>query len=439
MNKVGITGVKEHTECGVPFLLGFCMMLKKSMLDEIGLFDEQFKVGTMEDVDICFRARKAGYETKVVPMHILHHGEHTVHHLPEGRDFFEKKYHENQNLLYEKWNLPRKVTVDICTRNRPGSLAQVLQAVLMQTYKVHEIVINDDADPKGRQLLNKDPILSHLLNLAQSQGIQWHILFGDGQGQVAGHKRTLRVATGGFVWRLDDDNVPEPNCLQILMSRMKPDVGAVGGVVLEPGRVRASSVASNRIEDVYMGLNQQWFTGKETQEVDHLYSTFVYRKTADYYPDNLSRVGHREETIMTHRMKRAGWKLLFEPAAITWHCRVPSGGIRDGRMEMFNRDEQVFAGLLKEWGVTPNSYKVVTLDNGLGDHYAFRTALPSLLLKHPKMIVACCYPKVFEGYPIKTCSIGEAKMAGWSDNVYRFMNDNKWKRNLVEAYETYYS
>jgi glycosyltransferase involved in cell wall biosynthesis len=438
-NKVGIVGVKEHIECGVPFLLGFCLMMKKSMLDEIGLLDERFKVGSMEDVDICFRAKLAGYETRKKEINIQHIPEATVHHLPQGRQFWEDRYHKNQALLVEKWNLKRRVTVDICTRNRFSSLGQVLQAVLMQTYKVDEIIINDDADPQGRPELHKDPNLALWLAMALNRGIQWHILYGDASGQVAGHKRALKFSSSEYIWRLDDDNIPEPRCLEILMSRMRPDIGAVGGVVIEPNKVITSSVASNKIEDIYVGLNQQWFASKTGGEVDHLYSTFLYRKTEDFYPDNLSRIGHREETIMTHRMKRAGWKLYFEPAAITWHMRIPTGGIRDGRMEMFNHDEQIFAGLLRDWGVKPNSYKIVTLDNGLGDHYAFKTVLPSLLLKYPKMIIACCYPQVFDGFDVRLCSIGEAKMAGWGDNIYGFMNQNHWKGSLTEAYEAYYS
>lgn len=38
-----------------------------------------------------------------------------------------------------------------------------------------------------------------------------------------------------FVWRVDDDNVAEDNVLEILYSKMGPDVGAVGGAVLVPG------------------------------------------------------------------------------------------------------------------------------------------------------------------------------------------------------------
>lgn len=43
-----------------PRLTGFCLLVKKSVLDEIGLFDERFGLGNFEDDDLCLRARMKG-------------------------------------------------------------------------------------------------------------------------------------------------------------------------------------------------------------------------------------------------------------------------------------------------------------------------------------------------------------------------------------------
>jgi glycosyltransferase involved in cell wall biosynthesis len=264
------------------------------------------------------------------------------------------------------------------------------------------------------------------------------VIFGEGRGQVEGHRTALKEAKGEFIWRLDDDNVPEPDVLEKLMKNFEPDVGAVGGLVLDPGKVSTSSIASNKIEDIYLGLNVQWFRQDRKIEVDHLYSTFVYRKDQDYYPTGLSRVGHREETIMTYRMRRQGWRLIVDPGAITWHLRGPTGGIRGEKGDFWAKDEQIFSQMLIDWGVRPTIYKTITLDNGIGDHYAFRKVLPKILSRYPNFILACCYPDVFSSFPVRIVSIGEARAAGWGDNIYRFMVENNWKGNIVEAYEKYY-
>jgi GT2 family glycosyltransferase/glycosyltransferase involved in cell wall biosynthesis len=49
-----------------PFLNGFCLLIKRSVLDDIGFFDEEsFGKGYGEENDYCIRARKAGWELAV--------------------------------------------------------------------------------------------------------------------------------------------------------------------------------------------------------------------------------------------------------------------------------------------------------------------------------------------------------------------------------------
>ncbi len=45
---------------------GFCMLLRASCVNEIGVFDERFG-SYVEDVDLCYRARRHGWKVGVVP------------------------------------------------------------------------------------------------------------------------------------------------------------------------------------------------------------------------------------------------------------------------------------------------------------------------------------------------------------------------------------
>jgi len=331
------------------------------------------------------------------------------------------------------------VTAVVCTHNRyDTTLALCLQAIAMQTYPVKALWIYDDSDKKI-DLREKEPY-KQLFILLQQKGIAWEVVYGNGQGQVRGHKLSLKECKTDIIWRLDDDTLPEPGCLESLMEVMDEDVGAAGGLVLDVAHQSPSKMASSRIDDIYLGLNQQWFRHSgEPYEVDHLYSTFVYKRGEDYYPSNLSRVGHREETIFTYRIKKSGKRVLVVPKAITWHLKANSGGIRDGQQAMWQQDEAVFSELMKDWGVTPREHKVITLDNGLGDHYAFKTILPRLIDKFAdNLTLACCYPDVFRDFDINIISIGEAYGGGHRDGVYKWMVENNHKGNLVEAYEKIY-
>jgi hypothetical protein len=42
-------------------LVGFCLLFKRELVDQIGLLDEQFGIGNFEDDDYCRRAVEAGY------------------------------------------------------------------------------------------------------------------------------------------------------------------------------------------------------------------------------------------------------------------------------------------------------------------------------------------------------------------------------------------
>lgn len=330
-----------------------------------------------------------------------------------------------------------EVTAVISTKDRYASLANCLVAVASQTYRPKEVIIYDDGEQRD---LREDQIFHNIFSMLNAKDIAWRVLFGEKRGQVHNHQRSLKDAETEWIWRLDDDNVPESDVLSKLVAKIGDNVGAVGGLVLDPKAPLASSgTASNKIEDIYLGLNIQWFRNSGVKEVDHLYSTFLFRKEAAEhgYCTELSPVGHREETIFTYEMKRKGWDLIVTTDAITWHLRSGKGGIRSYDQKFFwEHDEEIFSKRLARWGVKPSRYKMVVLDSGLGDHLVFKTLIPELKAKYDKLIVANCYPKIFKDEGITMISIAEAKTILDVDehNVYKFMHDRNWTGSLVDAY-----
>jgi len=288
--------------------------------------------------------------------------------------------------------------------------------------------------------------------MLMARGTQWFHLPGGRVGQVRNHQTALDQADTTFVWRLDDDNAPDPDCLENLLQAMEdPQVGAVGGLVHDPKSVSPRpSFITGKIEDILNPFNLQWYqwTGP-SEEVDHLYSTFLYRveagRKAGGYSRVLSPVGHREETMFSHGIKRSGYKLLVTPDALTWHFREGKGGIRsytDG--SLWARDEQVFMTKLAEWGVTPREYKFVVLNNGLGDHFMFKSILPELLAKNTgkRIVISNCYPEVFKGVEgVTLASIADAQAAfGSLDqwDIYRYGEAHQWKKPLADAFRAMY-
>ena len=338
------------------------------------------------------------------------------------------------------------VTAIVSTKNRYfTTLPNLLISIALQTVKPKALIIYDDGDHKD---LRNESVYQNIFMMLQQNGISWKVEFGAGIGQVANHNKSIEDAETEWIWRVDDDNVAEPDCLARLFSNVAEGVGAVGGLVLDPkfNYQSFNKLASNKIEDIYKGLNIQWYKWNGITEVDHLYSTFIFRKEAAKqiggYCKALSMVGHREETIFTYSLKRAGWKIIVDSSAVTWHMRDSQGGIRSGsRQEMWHQDEAIFRALLDEWEVVPMEIKLCVLDSGIGDHFVFSKVLPDLKKKHPGLVLAVCYPEVFaEHKDLVLLSIADAQqMVDITEhNVYKYMWDRKWDKSIEEAYREMY-
>lgn len=337
------------------------------------------------------------------------------------------------------------VTAVICTRDRyDTTLPLTISAIANQTVKPKHLLIYEDGEHND---LTKIPMYAALLKMLNEKGISWDVKYGNHNGQVENHNYSIMNSNTEFLWRVDDDEIPEPNVLELLLNVCKDKtVGAVGGLVIDPNNnFSNSNLASNKIEDIHLGLNEQWFNDnkKGLHEVDHLYSSFLYRKSASSheYPKDLSRVGHREETIFTYEMKRSGWKIMIEPNCITWHLRNPEGGIRSESDEkLWHQDDEKFKERMALWKLEGKLTKLIVLDNGLGDHLAFKKILPDLQEIYDNIVLATCYPEVFEDCDVRQISIEEAKFIGNIDeySVYLWMEKNKWRGSIINAYRKMY-
>lgn len=62
-----------ETECETESVMGACLMIRKAVLDQVGLLDEVFFM-FYEEVELCWRIRRAGYAVRYVPRAgVVHH------------------------------------------------------------------------------------------------------------------------------------------------------------------------------------------------------------------------------------------------------------------------------------------------------------------------------------------------------------------------------
>ncbi|MDU4659531.1 MAG: glycosyltransferase, partial [Clostridium butyricum] len=92
-------------------LIGFAMMIKRGVLDKVGLLDERFTPGNFEDDDLSFRIILEGYKLLLCKDSYIHHfGSTSFKEMPE-------KYNEllkiNSKKFREKWGFSSEYSTNI--------------------------------------------------------------------------------------------------------------------------------------------------------------------------------------------------------------------------------------------------------------------------------------------------------------------------------------
>jgi len=89
-------------------LVAFCMLIRRDVLNKIGIMDERFTPGNFEDDDLCMRIMEAGYKMMLCNDSFIHHF---------GSSSFSKDYTKfsnvlstNRKKLEDKWGFNSNVS-----------------------------------------------------------------------------------------------------------------------------------------------------------------------------------------------------------------------------------------------------------------------------------------------------------------------------------------
>ena len=336
------------------------------------------------------------------------------------------EYQGDAGLMLGKWS-KNDVLCFIPTKDRYFStLPLAIQGVINQSVKPDKLIIYDDSINKID--MRDNATYSILFDMLNRKGIEWEVVYGVGKGQHFGHQ-IANTSDYSLVWRLDDDNVPEDNVLEVLLSKLEIKVGAVAGKVLSPDYKNLPSDFVNSFI-----RNIQWYEFTGDREVEHLYSSFLYRSNLVSYELGLSKVAHREETIFTQRICDAGYSLIVTGDCTTWHYRNSEGGIRTGVQDDWQHDEYIFQELQRR----DTGELIVYLDSGMGDHVCFNSILPELKEVYNNIRIFSCYPELID-HPSESLEEGQKVTCPDFHNIYKFMTDFNWKGELKYAYKEMYT
>ena len=92
--------------CEVDYCSGACLLVRKSLFDELGGLDERYIPAYYEETDLCFGLRKIGYKVVYNPRAVVIHHES----ITAGRDTksgFKKYIEINRRKFVDKWKEER--------------------------------------------------------------------------------------------------------------------------------------------------------------------------------------------------------------------------------------------------------------------------------------------------------------------------------------------
>lgn len=221
-----------------------------------------------------------------------------------------------------------KITVIICTKDRPKDIATVLTSLQKQTYVPNEIIIVDGSD---------NPVEHVVKDFMGTLPIKYHPLRPPGLARQRNFGISQVDPTSEWVGFLDDDLVLDPTCLQELEKFLQKNknYGGTGLCIYEQVKQRKSLLREIMLIDKYpggcitkAGCPATIRSFDQNTEVEWLYGGATFWKLDILkkfkYDEWFSGVGYFEDVDFSYRVSR-GNKLAVCAGAKChhYHHEVP--------------------------------------------------------------------------------------------------------------------
>jgi len=121
----------KHVSGASDYITGACFLIKRKVIEKIGLMPEDYFL-YFEDAEWCLKARKAGFECRVVPEARI---SHKVSKNTQEYSFSYVYYHYRNGLLLAKRNAPFLIKIIAYKMSLLIYLKQVIKLVFMPSKK----------------------------------------------------------------------------------------------------------------------------------------------------------------------------------------------------------------------------------------------------------------------------------------------------------------
>lgn len=213
---------------------------------------------------------------------------------------------------------PRRLSLSVAipTYNRNRVLIDTLGHVLVQLGADHELLVVDQTRTHDAETTTA------LSELDRRGAIRWIRLAAPSITRAM--NLALTEARGEVVLFLDDDIVPEPGLVAAhLAAHARGDCAVVAGRVLQPWHAGQDLAADAPFH----------FASPRPAWIDEFMGGNVSLRrdvglALGGFDENFVRVAYRFEAELAHRLRHAGHRIRYEPAACIRHLKIASGGTR---------------------------------------------------------------------------------------------------------------
>lgn len=195
---------RKGTDVGL--LVGLCLLIRKKVIDEVGVFDDIYFPGTWEDVDYSIRARLLGWKLVVAEdCFIYHFGSKS------SSNSSELYFHVNKNKFYNKWSKINKIGEKkriigaMRVKNGEPWIEKTLEKISLFCDEIAVLVSNQSTD-NTYEICKKFPKVTKLLLHEE-----------DGYNETKDRNRLLEMVKElkpDWVYCGDVDEIPEDRLIE---------------------------------------------------------------------------------------------------------------------------------------------------------------------------------------------------------------------------------
>jgi len=203
------------------------------------------------------------------------------------------------------------VSVIIPARNSQWTIRRCLDALLNSNYKAYELIVINDGS-----IDDTEKILSGYNNIK--------VLKTAGAGPSQARNIAIAQARGGFIAFTDADCIVERNWLEELLKGFIDDkVAGVGGIQKSPEDDTEFGKRVHEFFSIFGFASEYVKSGVKIRPTNHNPTcNSMYRKAILIEEGGfMERLWPGEDVELDYRIKKKGYRFIFNPAAVVYHYR----------------------------------------------------------------------------------------------------------------------